>query len=168
MFLKDLTRRLDDNVANNQPFKKKYENAFGQLSGQSLQKERYTEFIQLGVAKLVAQILGQYNFEVADLDACVLVRDKKGPARWLLHLAFYVCPSIPPRAGTLKALGRAKRFYSERHLSSFVERVGGEKVSSLSERADYGRLQRRHGKRIAELAAKTQDLSIPEPQNRDA
>jgi hypothetical protein len=128
-----------------------------------LLRKDYGTFVPVGVSKLFSQILAHNSFELVRVDGRVLVRNDEPPDRWLLHLAFQVRAGGAPRS--LRALGRRAPFY-ERELATFVERVGKKELEWMNEKDDHGRLNAKHGPYVAELAAQTLDLPIPEAERR--
>lgn len=165
-FLNELASRIDENIEGNPEFKTSYERVFGAIDGARLRDERYDVFIPVGICKLVAGILAEHNFELAETAARVIVRDETAPERWLLHLALHVKAAIPPKAANLRSLGRTRKFYFERTIAPFVEYVGNERVGWLKESTDKARLTAKYGEYVTELAGRTLDLPIPEPTDR--
>lgn len=108
-------------------------------------------------------MLAQHSFELAEIDGRVLVRNKKPPARWLLHLALRVRPAVAPRARNLSSLGRSGTLF-EAQLAEFVEQVGNGDLAWINEKDDHDRSTEKHGVYVGELAAQTLDLPIPEPE----
>jgi len=139
-FLLDLSQRIDANLRGNTEFAQIFQRHFGETGGRTLLAERYDSFVPLGIAKLVAGILAQHNYEIASADGRLLVRDGRSPVRSLLHLAFHVRAAVLPRAAELRALGRPRAFYFERTLAEFVDKIGNGSLISLKESADGQRL----------------------------
>lgn len=163
-FLQELSDRIDENLGGNLEFSQSFRRCFGAFAGKDLLERNYKSFVPLGISKLVAGILARHSYEIESADGRVLVRDQRGPVRWLLHLAFHIRSSILPRASRLRELGRPTDFYFERTLAGFVDLVGNGNLLWLSETADGRRLDARHGAYLRELFAQTLDLGIPEPR----
>ena len=163
-FLRELSDRIDENLGGNPEFSQSFRRCFGDFAGKDLLARNYKSFVPLGISKLVAGILARHSYEIESADGRVLVRDQRGPVRWLLHLAFHIRSSILPRASRLRELGRPKDFYFERTLAGFVDLVGNGNLLWLSETADGRRLDAKHGAYVRELFAQTLDLGIPEPR----
>ncbi|KKN68320.1 hypothetical protein LCGC14_0452770 [marine sediment metagenome] len=161
-FLDDLSKRITENVKMSQAFSRAYRAAFGDVSAKALQREKYRDFVPVGIAKLVAGMLAVQRYEIISADAHMLVRDDKSPEIWLLHLAFRVRLEQVPRATTLGGLGRPRKLDFERKLARFVRTVGEGGVTWLRETADRERLETQHGEYMRELASQTVDLPIPE------
>ena len=164
-FLRELTTRIDENLRGNPGFAKAFRRSFGDLHARRLLTDNYKAFVPLGISKLLAAILAGHNYEIIDAQGRMLVRDAKKPIRWLLHLAFHVRSAVRPRAGELGQLGRARAFYFERKLASFVANIGNGHLVWLREKADRSRLEATHGSYVRELASDTLDLPIPEPRS---
>ena len=166
VFLQDLAHRIAENISSNAVFKRSYGRAFGDATSTRLLTDRYECFVPVGLSKLVCQILATHSFEVMEMDAAMLVRDHQPPERWILHLAVRARAALPAQVRSLGTLGRSNTMF-EGELSGFVERVGRNQLEWLRESADSLSLGRKHGQHIADLAALSLDLKVPEPEKRD-
>jgi hypothetical protein len=167
-FLDELVNRVDSNLDGNRAFASEFEKGFGELRGRALLQAKYEAFVPIGLAKLIAQMLALYGFEIVQSSGCLLERDDRLPARWLLHLAFHVKAGTPAKAKSLTGLGRAKQFHLERKIADFVGIVASGRLRWLKESVDRKPLQARYGTYVEELASETLDLHIPEPTRREA
>jgi len=164
-FLRELSTRIHENLQENPEFADAFKRSFGHLSASGLLAKRYDAFVPVGISKLIAGILAAHSYEIVEAQGRMLVRDAASPVRWLLHLAFHICPSVPPRAAALRELGRTRALYCERTLAAFVSTVGNGNLVWLRESADGDRLMGTHGDYVQELASHTLDLKIPEPRS---
>ena len=161
--LDDLVARIDGNLSQSAGFTRSFHLVHGNLSARDFLQTRYESFISLGLVKMLANVLSSNRFETSDCEAIWLIRDAGSPLQALLHLAILARAAQPRAARTIRELGRTT-FY-ERQITTYVSRHRGE--SRITESGDGERLRQLLGTQIAELAAATFEIKIPEPEKRD-
>jgi len=157
-FLSDLARRIDDNILHNNDFRLKYTSLYNNNDCASLWRDKYEEFVPLGLIKFVANLISSNGYEVVDCETAYLVRDNKPPVRWILHTAFSVAL---PRS-QLRYLGRP--FHLERNVVRYLDRREDGTLMKLTEKTDSIRLETQHKALVSELAAISFELHVPEPE----
>ncbi len=113
-FLADLARRVTENLKENARFQRSYRKVFGEMESTSLLLHNYKAFVPIGLSKLISQVLAQHSFELITVDGRVLVRDRRSPIRWLLHLALRVRAGVAPRARSLRACPKSQLYAAAR------------------------------------------------------
>jgi hypothetical protein len=163
-FLAELRDRIDANILQDGNFGRCLSDNYGVGQGVKLQNNSYPNFATLGIMKLVANILADFDYEAARCDAVWLVRDKNTPVREdLLHAAFLIRQVDPEPAKRLSQYGRRHVHMQDsvKHVVEYVYRVSKAGVPILKESVDRADLQKKHGATIHKLATQTYELKIP-------
>ena len=162
-FLRDLTRRLNQNIHSHPNFSTEFNRSFGCQSGEALKARSYQDFVSIGLVKLVSQILQSHNYNLHRSDSALIIRDDSAPERRMLHLAFAVRESRPDRARNLHELGRPQ---SQTGVLGFLRNRDTQLVLRTS--ANLASLRQEFDGYLSALAAETFELEVPKPIQQNA
>ena len=164
-FLRDLTRRLNQNIDSHPNFSTGFNRSFGCQSGEALKARNYQDFVSIGLVKLVSQILQSHNYNLHRSDSALIIRDDSAQERRMLHLAFAVRESRPgrARARNLHELGRPQ---SQTGVLGFLRNRDTQLVLRTS--SDLASLRQEFDGYLSALAAETFELEVPKPIQQNA
>jgi len=157
-FLGELVDIVNSNIVTYPDWKQKFDLAFNNKSLAELKKSSREDFITIGLTKLIALTLSNYNYKIIDTDAYRLVRDRNQQKRDLLHLAFHIKLITPVKTKDL-AIPRNYEKESKILLNKYID----SKIVILKESSDLINLQTKHAKIIKELNEINFEYPTPEP-----
>lgn len=160
-FIDALGNKIQRNIDLDAGFKNKYHEIFNNLTVQQVHTQRYTDFISVGIVKLVLMGLTDKGYYIDDLDISFLKRDDHQPTRELLHLALSVSRYTGHQGQTLRQYGRVS--YSEKGSTIVLDKVKNNKIVFLSESADKTELERIYGNYLKDLSEDTFEIRTPKP-----
>jgi hypothetical protein len=168
-FIDELITRINVNLAKNLEFREKFRSLFPSKSIESVIKESYSEFISIGIMKLISMSLASYKYEIVDCESAWLTRDAKEPVEDLLHVAFHVKKGKVKRHGGkgLSEFGSETFYYLESGVVKVLDQIISGTVIALTEQKDYKVLNDKLGPYIEELREETFELPVPEPANSE-
>jgi hypothetical protein len=157
-FIKTLVLRINDNVASNPEFKKAFVRLYNTEESTTVLRNTYDDFVQIGLVKLIANILSSYRFETIECTNWEIIRDERPPVRVLHHIAFFARPVRK----SLDSFARPHHF--ERRVGAFLGQKADGQLVTLRETANNAEYNKRHGDDVRQLAEDTFELSVPEPE----
>lgn len=155
-FLCNLAERIDWNLRHNPPFATCFQRLFQSNAASGLRQQSHQEFMPVGVLKFLADLVSSVGFEVMDCETAYLFRTS---GHWILHVALLA--KLPGNV-SLRSIGR--QAHLERNITNYLHRCIDRDLLELDERKDVPRLQRKHKKQVAKLAAIGFELPVPEPE----
>ena len=159
-FLDVLGERVATNLRFSRNFATKFHSLYQGQTPEELRNSHYDEFVPLGLAKFVTNLLTSNGFELVECETAVIQRPTKTPPRRMLHVACLV--RMPP---TVNLRGMGRQTHLERRIVDYLDKREKGKLIHLDEKSDSRQLKKQHGTYIEQLATDTFELQVPSPED---